>query len=70
GAQTLIGKEAVVSEPCRPAGQVRLDGEIWQARCSAGASPGDRVRVVGRDGLTLLVEPVATLSAALPEGVR
>ena len=59
GAQTLIGKDAVVSEPCRPLGQVRLDGEIWEARCDAGASPGDRVRVTGRDGLTLVVEAAA-----------
>jgi membrane protein implicated in regulation of membrane protease activity len=56
GAQTLIGKEAIVSTPCRPVGQVRLDGEIWEARCEAGASTGDRVRVVGRDGLQLIVE--------------
>jgi len=59
GAQTLIGKAAVVSVPCRPVGQVRLDGEIWEARCDAGASPGDRVRVIGRDGLTLVVEAAA-----------
>jgi membrane-bound serine protease (ClpP class) len=58
GAETLIGREAVVSEPCRPVGQVRLDGEIWEARCEAGASTGDRVRVTGREKLTLIVEPV------------
>ncbi len=59
GAQTLIGREAVVSVPCMPVGQVRLDGEIWEARCEAGAATGDRVRVTGRDGLTLIVEPTA-----------
>ena len=59
GAQTLIGKDAVVTTPCRPVGQVRLDGEIWEARCDAGASQGDRVRVIGRDGLTLVVEAAA-----------
>jgi membrane-bound serine protease (ClpP class) len=59
GAETLIGREAVVSEPCRPVGQVRLDGEIWEARCEGGASTGDRVRVTGRERLTLIVEPVA-----------
>jgi membrane-bound serine protease (ClpP class) len=58
GAQTLIGREAVVSVPCKPVGQVRLDGEIWEARCEAGAGTGERVRVTGRNGLTLLVEPV------------
>lgn len=58
-AETLIGREAVVSEPCRPRGQVRLDGEIWEARCDAGADRGQRVRIVGRERLTLVVEPVA-----------
>ena len=57
GVQTLIGKDATVTEPCRPSGQVRLDGEIWEARCDAGADPGDTVRVVGREDLTLVVEP-------------
>jgi len=37
---------------------VRLDGEIWEARCDGGASPGASVRIVARDGLTLVVEPV------------
>ena len=59
GAETLIGREAVVSLPCRPVGQVRLDGEIWEARCEAGAGTGEHVRVTGRDGLTLIVEPIA-----------
>jgi membrane-bound serine protease (ClpP class) len=58
GAETLIGREAVVSEPCRPVGQVRLDGEIWEAHCDAGASTGDRVRITGRQRLTLIVEPL------------
>jgi membrane protein implicated in regulation of membrane protease activity len=62
GAQTLIGKDATVTEPCHPSGQVRLAGEIWAARCDAGADPGDTVRVVGRDDLTLVVEPVVAPS--------
>ena len=57
GAETLIGRIAVVSAPCRPSGQVRLDGETWEARCDAGAGEGERVRVIGRDGLLLIVEP-------------
>ena len=56
GAQTLIGREAVVMRDCHPRGQVRLDGEIWDARCDEGAAAGDTVRIVGRDGLTLVVE--------------
>jgi membrane-bound serine protease (ClpP class) len=58
GAQTLIGSDAKVVSPCRPLGQVQIAGELWEARCSAGADPGQSVRVVGRDGLTLVVEPV------------
>jgi membrane-bound serine protease (ClpP class) len=64
GADTLIGREAVVSVPCRPVGQVRLDGEIWEARCEAGAGIGERVRVTGRKRLTLIVEPVAGLTGS------
>jgi membrane-bound serine protease (ClpP class) len=57
GAETLMGAPASVIEACRPVGQVRIGGEIWAARCEAGVDPGDTVSVVGRDGLTLLVEP-------------
>ena len=57
GAQTLLGREAVVMMACRPRGQVRIDGEIWEARCDAGAGEGDTVRIVDRDNLALIVEP-------------
>jgi membrane-bound serine protease (ClpP class) len=57
GAETLIGARAQVVSPCRPLGQVRVVGELWRAHCDAGAEPGETVRVVGREGLTLLVEP-------------
>ena len=57
GAETLIGSVAEVATPCRPNGQVRIGGELWRARCEAGADPGERVRVISRDGLTLFVEP-------------
>src|ERR1044072_6388386 len=59
GADPSIGREAVVSVPCRPVGQVRLDGEIWEARCEAGAGTGERVRVPGGQRLTLILETVA-----------
>ena len=56
GAETLIGARAEVASPCRPVGQVRIQGELWKARCEGGADQGDIVRVVERNGLTLLVE--------------
>jgi membrane-bound serine protease (ClpP class) len=57
GAETLVGRRAVVSVDCRPNGQVRVAGEIWQARCDAGAAVGDDVVVREIDGLLLVVEP-------------
>ncbi|MGE5273309.1 MAG: NfeD family protein [Verrucomicrobiota bacterium] len=59
GAQNLIGQTATVISVCRPNGQVRLSGEIWAARCPGGADEGDTVTIIGRDRLTLLVEPGA-----------
>jgi membrane protein implicated in regulation of membrane protease activity len=59
GPETLVGATAEVVAPCRPMGQVRLEGELWRARCEAGADTGDTVLVRGLDGLTLLVEPAA-----------
>lgn len=59
GPETLIGATGRVVDPCRPVGQVRVKGEVWGARCDAGADRDDLVRVTGRDGLTLLVEPMS-----------
>jgi membrane protein implicated in regulation of membrane protease activity len=59
GVETLIGKEGLVVVACRPEGQVKVDGELWTARCPGGAGEGKRVRVLELDGLTLLVEPAA-----------
>jgi membrane-bound serine protease (ClpP class) len=57
GTETLVGRRAVVSVDCRPHGQVRVAGEIWQARCDAGADAGDAVVVREVRGLMLVVEP-------------
>ena len=57
GAETLIGKTAIVALPCRPEGQVRVDGELWTARCEEGADAGETVTVEAIDGLTLTVVP-------------
>lgn len=59
GAETLIGASATVVRACRPAGQVRISGETWEARCEDGADPGEAVVVVARDGLVLVVERAA-----------
>ena len=58
GVETLIGAVATAVTDCRPDGAVRIRGETWQARCASGVDAGQRVRVVGRDGLTVIVEPL------------
>jgi membrane protein implicated in regulation of membrane protease activity len=56
GAEGLIGLTGEVIESCDPRGRIRLRGEIWHARCPAGAGIGEQVSVTGVDGLTLEVE--------------
>ena len=55
GSEALMGRSAVAVTPLRPDGQVRIDGELWQARCEEGAEAGDAVRILGLEGLTLVV---------------
>ena len=55
GAEAMIGKEAEVVARCHPFGQVRVQGELWQARCDEGADVRDTVRIERIEGLTLVV---------------
>ena len=55
GREALVGRTATAVTPLRPDGQVRVDGELWQARCEEGAEAGDPVRILGLEGLTLVV---------------
>jgi membrane protein implicated in regulation of membrane protease activity len=52
GAETLVGRTAVVETPT----QVRVGGELWNARSDGRLSIGDEVVVRGVDELTLEVE--------------
>jgi membrane-bound serine protease (ClpP class) len=59
------GSHGVVRQPLEPAGSIYAGGEEWSAR-SADARPirrGEAVRVVAREGLTLVVEPDASSSS-------
>lgn len=51
----MIGQAAQVVEACHPNGKVHLHGELWEARCEAGAAAGDTVTVEALEGLTLVV---------------
>jgi membrane-bound serine protease (ClpP class) len=57
GGEQLIGSVGQVVDWPGPQGSVRVQGEIWEARSGRALTPGDSVRVVGRDRLTLIVEP-------------
>ncbi len=57
GTEALAGVRAVVAADCLPDGQVRVVGELWQARCAAGARAGETVVVRAVHGLMLVVEP-------------
>jgi len=56
----LIGKIGEAKEPLNPVGYIQVNGELWQAQVSHSHTPlrkGERVRVFGIEGLTLLVQP-------------
>jgi membrane-bound serine protease (ClpP class) len=58
GAHTLIGLQGRARTPLAPGsgGQIDVRGEIWRAESTVSLHAGDPVRVVGINGLTLLVE--------------
>jgi len=59
GYTELVGLTAVVQKDIDPLGTVYVAGESWSARpASEGSIPrGAEVKVVGKDGLTLIVQP-------------
>ena len=57
GDAALVGREAQVLNWDGEEGDVRVLGERWHARSSAALTPGQRVRVVERRDLILLIEP-------------
>ncbi len=64
GPGSIEGRKAVVTEPIEPGetGMVKIgNGEFWTARAlytGGRIEPGARVRVLGKEKLTALVEPV------------
>ena len=57
GTDALVGVTGVAIDDLFPEGQVRVNGEIWRARCEAGCDAGAAVVVRAVNGLTLEVEP-------------
>jgi membrane-bound serine protease (ClpP class) len=65
GVEHLIGATGEVTAPLAPVGQVRVLGELWEARASSEVPRGATVRVVAMHGLTLDVEPADSAPGAL-----
>jgi membrane-bound serine protease (ClpP class) len=60
GVETLVGRTAVAVGSLAPGGQVKLDGELWQARSAVPLESGVEVVVERVEGLTLVVAPAST----------
>jgi membrane-bound serine protease (ClpP class) len=58
GEEALAGAEGEAMSWQGSEGRVRVMGETWLARATRPVQPGTRVKVVARDGLVLIVEPV------------
>jgi membrane-bound serine protease (ClpP class) len=57
GKEELIGRIAEATASFKNEGRVRVRGEDWQARTEHPVQRGQRVRIIGMEGLTLIVEP-------------
>jgi membrane protein implicated in regulation of membrane protease activity len=62
GTEAIVGRTGTAlgrldPDAPDPAGQVRVDGEIWSARSAEPIDPGVTVIVSSVDGLVLDVEP-------------
>lgn len=58
GGEALLGAEGEAVSWGREEGRVRVEGEIWRARAAVPLGAGVRVKVTGRHGLVLTVEPI------------
>jgi membrane-bound serine protease (ClpP class) len=56
GSDGLMGEVGLVKEIIDPEGLVFVHGEYWQAKSGEKLEPGEKVKVVGVEGLVLQVE--------------
>jgi membrane-bound serine protease (ClpP class) len=56
GQQGLIGETGVALDSLNPDGQVSVHGEVWRAESDDKIRKGEKVRVVGIEGLNLRVK--------------
>ena len=59
GLSTMIGSKGKVTSPLDPEGLVTIKGELWGAESiDRNIGSGERIMVVGQDGLKLIVRKV------------
>lgn len=59
-ATSIVGMRGTATDRLAPSGYVQVHGELWRAEVMQGGKPierGERVLVMGIEGLTLLVKP-------------
>jgi membrane-bound serine protease (ClpP class) len=58
GKEALIGATGTATIDLKPKGEIRVIGEFWEAKAKDGTiKAGDGVKVVGMEGMYLVVEP-------------
>ncbi len=67
GLAGMIGLRGRAETAIAPEGRVFVRGELWRARSQAKIAPGEDVRVVGVDGLTLEVDLAERDAAVAPK---
>ena len=68
GLEEMMGQEAVVIDDIDPEGKVRFKDEIWAATAKdERLEQGDKVRIVGSQGLVLVVANTGEKSNAIEE---
>jgi membrane-bound serine protease (ClpP class) len=70
GVENLMGSIGTVAKPLAPVGQIRVRGELWEARSAQNVSAGTAVRVIAVNGLVLDVEPDLEASSDNSDGHR
>ena len=56
--ERLIGETGEAKTPIQTEGSVQVSGELWTARSEEFIERGTQIRVIGREGFILDVEPL------------
>jgi membrane-bound serine protease (ClpP class) len=56
GGEEILGLTGVADEDLDPEGQIRIRGERWKAEAKHKIKKGEKVKVIDRKGLLLIVE--------------